>query len=142
MSNIDLSLLIAISRTHSALFRNIEKSLKEYDLSVSEFGVLEFLYHKGEHPVQVIANKILVTSGTITYIISQLIKKGLVTKVKCPNDQRIFYINLTELGHSLISEIFPIHEAFLKKQFGNLEDDKKAMLVEVLFSLKENIEQN
>lgn len=142
MSNLDLKLLIAISRLQNTLFSNIERSLKEYDLSISEFGVLEFLYHKGEHPIQVIANKILVTSGTITYIINQLVDKGLVSRLKCSSDKRKYYISLTEKGENLISEIFPKHVEFLEQQFISLDDAAKDELIKTLFFLKNAISRS
>jgi len=48
------------------MFSKIESNVQDFGLNISEFGVLEFLFHKGEQPVQKIAEKILVTSGTIT----------------------------------------------------------------------------
>ncbi len=83
MDNYNLKLVIALARTNNTLFSKIEKSLTPYALSVSEFGVLEFLYHKGKQPVQQIAEKILVTSGTITYIIDKLTQKGFVSRQQC-----------------------------------------------------------
>ena len=141
MSNIDLKLLISIARLHNTIFGNIEKSLKEYGLSISEFGVLEFLHHKGRQPVQVIANKVLVTSGTMTYIINQLIQKEYVTREKCLEDKRKIYISLTEKGKDLISEIFPKHIEFLEKQFSGLDLSAKEALTTTLFNLKTSIEQ-
>ena len=72
MDNVNLKLVVAVARTYNNLFFQIEKSLQEFDLNVSEFGVLEMLYHKGDQPVQKVAEKILVTSGTITYVINKL----------------------------------------------------------------------
>ena len=66
MDHINLKLVIAIARTYNQLFTKIEESLKPEGMTTTEFGVLEHLYHKGKQPVQNIAEKILVTSGTIT----------------------------------------------------------------------------
>src|SRR5690554_3566176 len=128
MDRNNLKLVIAIARTHSALFGRVEKRLKKHDLSISEFGVLEFLFHKGRQPVQIIAEKILVTSGTITYVIDKLVKKGLVVREKCSEDKRRFYVDLTESGRTLISEIFPYHERHLEDLFKGLDGESKKEL--------------
>lgn len=137
MGQKDLKLVIALARAHSTLFSKLEKQLDVYNITLSEFGVLEFLYHKGPHPIQAIAEKILVTSGTITYIIDKLSRRGLVVRVKCEKDKRVYYIELTKEGSQLIAEIFPKHEAYLKALFGDLDDNKKETLIQLLFELKE-----
>ncbi|MGV2686780.1 MarR family transcriptional regulator, partial [Clostridium perfringens] len=105
MSDINLKLVIAMARTYDDLFFEIEKNVQEFGLNISEFGVLEMLYHKGDQPVQKVAEKILVTSGTITYVINKLEKKELVIRRKCEKDKRIFYVSLTEKGKDFIAHI-------------------------------------
>ncbi len=141
MAQSDLKLVIAVARTHSMLFGNIEESLKQYGLSLSEFGVLELLYHKGRHPVQAVAEKILVTSGTITYVIDKLCKKGLVERKQCSEDKRRFYVELTEEGSVLIAKLFPIHENHLEKIFKGIDTDTKEQLIRNLFELTESIKK-
>ena len=140
MDRNNLKLVIAIARTHSALFGRVEKRLRKHDLSISEFGVLEFLFHKGRQPVQIIAEKILVTSGTITYVIDKLVKKDLVVREKCSEDKRRFYVDLTESGRNLISELFPYHEKHLEELFKGLDGESKKELIDSLFRLKDSIE--
>ncbi len=139
--NVDLKLVIALARAHSALFGKIEKSMKAYDLTISEFGVLELLYHKGTQPVQQIAEKILVTSGTITYIVNKLQEKELVARKKCEKDKRIFYVELTKTGETLISKVFPEHEKYLGSLFEQIDPEIKSRLVADLFSMKACVEK-
>ncbi len=139
--NVDLKLVIALARAHSALFGKIEKSMKAYDLTISEFGVLELLYHKGTQPVQQIAEKILVTSGTITYIVNKLQEKELVSRKKCEKDKRIFYVELTRTGETLISKVFPEHEMYLGSLLEQIDPEIKNRLVTDLFSMKACVEK-
>ncbi len=135
MSQIDLKLVIALARVNNTLFSAIERSLKKEQLSTSEFGVLELIYHKGSQPVQEIAKKILVTSGTITYVIDKLIQKGLVTRKNCESDKRRYYIDLTESGKEVIEALFPKHQAYLEEIFSGLDEASKEVLVKTLFEL-------
>ena len=136
MSDINLKIVIAMARTYDDLFFQIEKSLQEYKLNISEFGVLEMLYHKGDQPVQKIADKILVTSGTITYVINKLEKKDLVIRRKCNKDKRIYYVSLTEKGKDYIAHIFPEHKEFLNNLFKDLSEEDKSELVENLIKFR------
>ncbi|MCR1952092.1 MULTISPECIES: MarR family transcriptional regulator [unclassified Clostridium] len=136
MSDINLKLVIAMARTYNDMFFEIEKNVQEFGLNISEFGVLEMLYHKGDQPVQKVAEKILVTSGTITYVINKLEKKELVVRRKCEKDKRVFYVSLTEEGKELISDIFPKHKEFLDNLFSELDERTKRELVDNLIQLR------
>ena len=125
MDHINLKLVIAIARTYNQLFTKIEESLKPEGVTTTEFGVLEHLYHKGKQPVQNIAEKILVTSGTITYIIDKLEKRGLVERIRCVEDKRVFYVTLTPEGENLISGVFKRHEDMLERLFSDLTLEQK-----------------
>ncbi|MDB1933846.1 MULTISPECIES: MarR family winged helix-turn-helix transcriptional regulator [Clostridium] len=141
MSDINLKLVIAMARTYNDMFFEIEKNVQEFGLNISEFGVLEMLYHKGDQPVQKVAEKILVTSGTITYVINKLEKKELVVRRKCEKDKRIFYVSLTEKGREFISDIFPKHKEFLDNLFIELNEDTKRELVDNLIQLRKILKQ-
>lgn len=113
----------ALARTYNNIFSKIEKNIQSFGFTISEFGVLEFLYHKGDQPVQKVAEKILVTSGTITYVIDKLQKMDLVERRKCETDKRVYYISLTEKGTQRIKDIFPKHEKFINELFKEIEPD-------------------
>ena len=136
MSNINLKLVIAMARTYNDLFFQIEKNVQEFGLNISEFGVLEMLYHKGDQPVQKVAEKILVTSGTITYVINKLEKKELVVRRKCDKDKRVYYVSLTEKGNDFIANIFPKHRDFIDNLFKDLNEEDKKQLLESLIQLR------
>ena len=136
MDNVNLKLVVAVARTYNNLFFQIEKSLQEFDLNVSEFGVLEMLYHKGDQPVQKVAEKILVTSGTITYVINKLEKKGFVIRRKCNKDKRVYYVSLTEKGKDYISHIFPKHKDFIDNLFKDLDEESKIKTLDNLIQLR------
>jgi MarR family transcriptional regulator, 2-MHQ and catechol-resistance regulon repressor len=135
MTDINLKLVIAIARCHNSLFEKIDKNTQSFGLNTSEFGVLELLFHKGPQPVQKVAEKILVTSGTITYVIDKLQKKQLVERKKCEKDKRIFYVILTEEGKTLMENIFEQHKLFVQNVFEGFDEKSKEELVSHLFHL-------
>jgi len=139
MDDINLNLVIATTRFYNLLISKIEKEIQGFDLNLSEFGVLEMLLHKGEQPVQKIAERILVTSGTISYVIDKLQKRDFVYRKNCEKDKRVFYICLTETGNNYISDIFPKHKQFIDDLFSSLDDDFKIELTAKLFKMQDFI---
>lgn len=136
MRDINLNLVIAMARTYDELLSKLEKNVQQSGLNISEFGVLEMLYHKGDQSVQKIAEKILVTSGTITYVINKLENKNLVVRRKCEKDKRIFYVSLTEEGNKLISEVFKNHKEFLDNLLMDMDENSKKDLLSNLIKMR------
>jgi MarR family 2-MHQ and catechol resistance regulon transcriptional repressor len=134
-----MRLYIALTRTYKAVLEKDQRNIRGYGLNASEFGVLELLYNKGPHPLQQIGDKILITSGTITYVIDKLTKKGLLIRRPCDMDRRIIYAELTEVGKARMSEILPNHYQTLAESFAGLNSEEKeqaiGLLKKISFSL-------
>lgn len=128
----DLKLLIAMARTYNEFFNKINADFMRFGITSSEFGVLELLYHKGPQPIQQIAVKILVTSGTMTYVIDKLIKKQLLERRQCQEDKRIYYAQLTPEGQDYISKIFPLHHAYVNQLLEDYPEREKQALLQSL----------
>lgn len=141
MSDVNLKFVIALARSYNLVFTEVEKNTQEYGLNISEFGVLEMLFHKGTQPVQKIAEKILVTSGTITYVIDKLEKKELVFRKKCEKDKRIIYVSLTQAGQEFIKEVFQKHKEFLDKLLLGLDDTGKKQIIDNLMELQKSLDK-
>jgi MarR family transcriptional regulator, 2-MHQ and catechol-resistance regulon repressor len=139
MEDINLKLVIAMARSYEELFAQIEMNVRGFGLTLSEFGVLEMIHHKGRQPIQKIAEKILVTSGTITYVIDKLLQRELVYRERCKTDKRITYVNLTNTGEMLITEIFPKHKQFLDELMQGMSVSEKEILIGRLVILQETI---
>ncbi|ASW42233.1 MarR family winged helix-turn-helix transcriptional regulator [Clostridium isatidis] len=136
MKDINLNIVLAMVRTYNGLISKIEKNVQENGLNLSEFGVLEFIYNQGPQPVQKIADKILVTSGTITYVINKLESKNLVIRKKCEKDKRIFYVSLTKEGEELISRVFKKHKEFLNDLLSEMDEESKRSLLTNLIKMR------
>lgn len=136
-----LKLYIVLSRAYNTVAEADKKEIRKYGISPSEFATLELLYHKGPQPVQQIAAKVLLTSGSMTYVVTQLQKKGLIERTVCEDDRRIFYVTLTDAGNTLISDIFPSHEAAIAQMFHALTDEDAQALITHLKRLGKSIDK-
>ncbi|NGM82138.1 MarR family transcriptional regulator [Paenibacillus sp. 7124] len=127
-----LKLFVVLSKAYRSLMDRAVKDMKSYGLSSAEFMVLEVLYHRTRIPLQQIGEKILVTSGSITYNIDKLEKKGLLKRVPCSEDRRVTYAEITDEGRKLFDEIFPKHVSMLHGMMGGLNTEEKEQATEWL----------
>ena len=130
--NLSLKLFLVLLRATTSITKRVEEDIKTYGLNTTEFGVLELLYHKGDHPIQKIGEKILLASSSITYVVDKLEKKELLVRKPCEEDRRIIYTSITEKGKSLMNEIFPKHTIEVEKLFSVLSNEEKEEMIKTL----------
>lgn len=127
-----LKLYVVLSKSYRAMNDKINKKIQNYGLNPTEFAVLELLYHKGRQPLQQIGGKILLASGSITYVVDKLEKKNLLERVACPNDRRVIYASITNDGIALMDDIFPKHAEFIDNCFSVFSQEEKLQMTELL----------
>jgi MarR family 2-MHQ and catechol resistance regulon transcriptional repressor len=130
-----LKLFIVLSRAYKAINEHVNKVIQANGLNPTEFAVLELLYHKGDQPMQQIGGKILLASGSITYVVDKLEQKGMLKRIACPNDRRVTYAQITDEGKSFIQEIFPDHARQIHDLMSSLSDTEKDEAIHLLKKL-------
>ena len=130
-----LKLWVVLARATAAVTKHMESDIARYDLTGTEFGILEALYHKGPMLLGEIQRKILVTSGGITYLVDRLVEKGLVRREQCEEDRRARYAVLTPAGQSLIKRIFPAHAARIEEAVSGLTATEQREAIQLLRKL-------
>lgn len=104
-----LKLWVTLARAFAAVNEHATQDVREHALSLTEFAVLELLYHRGPTLQGEIQKRILVSSGGITFLVDRLVEKGLVERRTCPEDKRARHAALTSRGRRLMRRIFPRH---------------------------------
>lgn len=135
-----LKLFVVLSKAYKTVMDRAVKDIKQHRLSPSEFTILEVLYHKGKIPLQQIGEKILVTSGSMTYNIDKLENKRLLKRVPCETDRRVIYAEITPDGTKLLDQIFPEHAAVLDSVMSTLSPEEKHTAIELLKKLGKGAE--
>lgn len=131
----DLKLVVGLYRSYTELNKQTQRYLSEYKLTVSQFGVLEALYHLGDLKINDIIEKTLSTSGNITVVIKNLEKDQLIERYSNPKDSRVCMIKLSKKGEQLIETIFPRHLRELSDNFKNLNLEEKRQMIHLLKKL-------
>ncbi|MEK8216767.1 MarR family winged helix-turn-helix transcriptional regulator [Paenibacillus sp. FSL L8-0463] len=134
-----LKLFVVLSKAYKSLMDLAVKDMKSHGLASAEFMILEVLYHRTRIPLQQIGEKILVTSGSITYNIDKLEKRGLLKRVPCSDDRRVTYAEITEAGRGLFDDIFPRHVSSIHGMMGGLNQEEKEQAIELLKKLGKGI---
>lgn len=127
-----LRVLTILLRASGSVTNMLKKDMRSYGLNPTEFTVLELLYNKGEQPIQIIGNKVLLASSSITYVIDQLEKKKLVERKVSPADRRVSLVTLTAEGQKVMEEIFPKHTEIINLLFEDIPAEDLPALGEAL----------
>ena len=107
------------ARAHSVLPKEI---------TLSQFGALEALLHRGPLCQTELAGKLLKSGGNITLIVDNLEKAGLVTRERDKEDRRFITVSLTPKGRTFIEELFPKVAASITREFSALSSAEQFTL--------------
>lgn len=135
MDQKNLKLFLILNRCSQSVNRNISKILKKSKITEAQFNVLELLYHKGDMRIKSIIEKTFSSGGTMTVIIDNLEKEGLIERKRDPLDKRACLISLTELGKERIEGVFDKHIKNLDYILSILDDFEKNQAIELLKKL-------
>lgn len=120
-----LDLYIKLTRAAEAVNTRVNQHLADANLTVSQFGVLEALYHLGPMCQKDLAQKILKSTGNLTFVINNLEKQGLVERHRSTEDRRYVDIYLTDAGRQAIQEIFPHHVETVRREMAILTQEEQ-----------------
>jgi MarR family transcriptional regulator, 2-MHQ and catechol-resistance regulon repressor len=123
-----LNTFIRLTRSVDSLASRLSQRGTQGDLTESQFGVLESLYHLGSMCQNQLASKILKSSGNLTMVIDNLEKRGLVHRVRDLEDRRKIQVQLTEEGRQLIAQVFPGHVASITEEMSTLTPQEQETL--------------
>lgn len=127
-----LNVYVKMMRSANYLTNTIHRHLKDDNLTISQFGVLEALYHLGSLSQSELGEKILKSNANLTTVVDSLEKKNLVVRKRADEDRRRVAVNLTEAGRELITEVFPRHAEIVEEKLRVLAEEEKDVLVGLL----------
>lgn len=127
---VSLKLWVVLARCYRALSERTGRDAVRHGLTLSEFAVLEALFHKGDLPIGDLGDRVLLTSGSMTYVVDKLEERHLVARRRCAEDLRVIYATITPAGRRLMASIFPSHAEVVRQATAGLTlDEKRAATV-------------
>lgn len=117
-----------LMRAADTVTGRVSRAMTAAGLTISQFGVLEALHHKGPLCQRDIAAKILKSTGNITLVIDNLEKQELVKRERIGDDRRYLTVRLTRRGETLIGTVFANVEAAIVAEMSILTDYEQEVL--------------
>lgn len=130
-----LDTFIKLTRATNSLIARLNQQGSMGDLTESQFGVLETVWHLGPLSQCELAGKLLKSGGNITLVVDNLEKRELVRREADKTDRRISRIVLTPAGKDLIQTVFPQHVNTITKELAVLSSEEQRLLGSLLRKL-------
>ncbi len=90
-------------RAMQVLEKRIAVSLLYSGLRIPQFRLLDLLDEKGPLTVTEISNLMDVTRATVSVMVNELIRAGVLITDENPSDRRSFHLSLTESGRNKLN---------------------------------------
>jgi MarR family 2-MHQ and catechol resistance regulon transcriptional repressor len=98
--------IINLRITSNVIAAYQQQFMDRFDLTMPQFNILRILRGaKGPINVNTVKDRMIERSPNTTRLMDKLIDKGLIERIRCENDRRVVYVNLSEMGQELLSQI-------------------------------------
>jgi MarR family 2-MHQ and catechol resistance regulon transcriptional repressor len=134
-----LKLFVVLSRASHAVGMRAMRDVEARGLSLTDFAVMEALYHRGPMPLGEIGHRVLRQSGSITYAVDKLEARGWVRRQPSNDDQRVTFAELTCEGRALMDQVFPEHAEMIREMMSALTTEEQETTISLLKRLGKSI---
>jgi DNA-binding MarR family transcriptional regulator len=107
-------------QSHASIVRVLDAELAAaHGMTTRDYEVLLYLSQADGHhlPMSALAERTMLTRSGITRLVDGLVDSGLIQRVACPNDARVSYAQLTDLGYEKLREAGCTHVAGIRRLF-------------------------
>ncbi|MFO1444025.1 MarR family transcriptional regulator [Bacillus sp. Bva_UNVM-123] len=111
-------------------------------LTPSEIHTIDAIGLNGDVLMSQLANKLSITKGAVTQLVSKLEKKELVLRKAHPTDSRAILLTLTKKGEIAFQEHQAMHQQFYRKLSQQLEAHEIAVFEKGLKLFTEELMAN
>lgn len=115
-----LPLVYDLASTYQTMMRYSDRFVRQVGLTPAQFDVLVTLGNTEGMSMQNLAERTLVTKGTLTGIVDRLEEKNFARREVPPRNRRSFTIVLTETGQREFERLFPMYIEHLRLHLGQL----------------------
>jgi MarR family 2-MHQ and catechol resistance regulon transcriptional repressor len=127
-----LQLILAIGRSFKYVDDYVRPRTLKLGLTMTEFSVLNVLYHAGPTPLGELSHRILLTGASTTYTVKKLEQRGLLSRRPLDGDQRVILGSITDTGRKLLDRIAPSHARDLAHAMRGISTEEKRTIVALL----------
>ncbi|MAD96030.1 MAG: MarR family transcriptional regulator [Flavobacteriaceae bacterium] len=101
-----LKAFINLKYTANWLSSKENEFFKEYGISPQQYNILRILRGANDQmKVQVVKERMIERAPNATRLMDKLCEKDLISRKRCDEDRRVVYVEITEAGLNLLTEI-------------------------------------
>src|ERR1700722_6817330 len=107
-------------QSHAAILRELDASLlAEHGMTTRDYEVLLYLAQSDDRrlPMSALAERTMLTRSGITRLVDGLVGCQMIERVSCPNDARVSYARLTDVGYEKLRLAGRTHIASIERLF-------------------------
>jgi DNA-binding MarR family transcriptional regulator len=116
------------------------RRIAPYDVTLPMYRVLASLWETGDRRLGDLAAATTVEVSTLSRLIGEMKRKGLVSRRRCEDNERTVAINLTAKGRALAEELMPIAQHFEDVAVRDFSADEVARIKTVLATVYSNLD--
>jgi MarR family transcriptional regulator, 2-MHQ and catechol-resistance regulon repressor len=125
--------VLNIVRTANIISLKGESLFRRFGLTEAQFNVLFALKYKEHEWTQSdLGKRLVVTRASVTSVLDKLEEKGLVVRKAVPQNRRIYHVNLTPKGLSLVNEVEPVYRKRIHEALAAYSDTECRTLINAL----------
>ncbi len=130
-----------LKKTSLIVEKRTNAVLAPYELTNAQFRILMLLYHKRDKNIRQIdiENVFAMTNPTVTGILNNLEKKGLVERLDNPEDKRSKLISLTKQAIAFIPVLHALGDTIEEQITSGLTDAEKETLSVLLQKIVKHV---
>jgi len=130
---------LSIVRTAAILTDDVEKFLRPYGITATQYNVLRIL--RGAEPDGLCRNEVrdrmLTRMPDMTRLLDRMEDAGLIVRSRELDDRRMVQTKIAVAGRKLLAEIDDAVEQEHKSRFADLSPDELKFLIDILARIRE-----
>jgi DNA-binding MarR family transcriptional regulator len=140
----ELRLWLRMLTCATMIEREVRQRLREeFQITLPRFDLMAQLEKSATGmTVGEVSQRLMVSNGNVTTVVTGLIEEGLVDKRPAPHDKRVQVVSLTAAGRRIFRVMAARHEEWIADLFAGLSSDDVALLMKQLDATKLSILQS
>lgn len=132
-----------VSQAAYRLARTLGSAITDagFDITPREFALINRLHQHGQLNQSALAEMTYKDKPAVTRMLERLVSRGLVKKIACNEDRRVFRISLTKKGETVRARIVPLCVEMLEGSCRGIKREDLLTTVATLKKLTAQIEE-
>jgi DNA-binding MarR family transcriptional regulator len=130
---------IELLRASEALWNASRIFLERWDLSPSQFNVLNLLFGQKDGCTQTeLSRELIMHRSNVTGLVDRLEVRGLVRRRDNRNDRRVFNVIITDTGTALMHRVYPHYYRAADGLWGGMTTERAKKLASEVAAISAN----